>query len=487
MSRLKFVDLFAGLGGFHRAMAELGHVCVFASEVDTGLREAYVRNFPNMKRRLYGDIRDSRDLVPEHDVLCAGFPCQPFSKSGKQQGLRDLTRGTLFFEIQEIVRVRRPQFLILENVGNFEVHDSGRTWRTVYNSLNSLGYQVRGTTHVKSGGHGLISPHHLGFPHRRDRFFIVASRDQLPSDPFPSVNRSQPTSLASIVQPRSTLSEEDIRESALSMRQIKCIQLWNRLIQAIPKEISILSPLWGDETVCRYPYRRTTPYYSMLTSGGKRPPRRGRPSQHFEAKLSRLPPYARSKAAVFPKWKSDFIRDSRAWFERVQPWIPPYWREELRSLPHTLRRMEWNCKGEPRDLWRYVLQFRPSGLRVHRYESCPSLVSMTITQIPILGPEQRFITRTEGLRLFGFPDWHALPQSRRAAFRALGNSVHVAVVKAIGVQLVGGRNSAEPGRMATTSRPSPAVRFGSKPGPEIGVEPSVPLAQILGGTEPRGR
>jgi len=353
--------------------------------------------------------------------------------------------------------VRRPKFLILENVGNFEVHDSGRTWQTVLNSLTSLGYDVRGTTHVRSGGHGLISPHHLGFPHRRDRFFIVASSDPLPPDPFPVVNRRRHSSLKTVIQPRSELSGQDIRESSLSVRQIKCIQLWNRLIQAIPPDVEILSPIWGDELVAHYPYRRCTPYHSLVTDGGRCRPRRGRPSRSTEQKLARLPRYAQSRASAFPKWKSDFIHDSRAWFERIRPWIPPYWKDELLSLPPTLRRLEWNCKGEQRNLWQQVLQFRPSGLRARRYDSCPSLVSMTVTQIPILGPEQRFITRTEGLRLLGFPDTHALPQSRQAAFSALGNSVHVGVVMSIASFLTSERTApaAPPLRL---SRVYPSIR-----------------------------
>lgn len=93
MQRLRFVDLFAGLGGFHRALTELGHQCVFASEIDDELRELYVRNFPEMKGQVFGDIRHAKALIPKHDVLCAGFPCQPFSKSGSQLGTRDETFG----------------------------------------------------------------------------------------------------------------------------------------------------------------------------------------------------------------------------------------------------------------------------------------------------------------------------------------------------------------------------------------------------------
>ena len=184
---MRFIDLFAGLGGFRLALERLGYECVFASEIDSELQEVYSRNFPEGPA-IYGNIRRSKDHVPPHDVLCAGFPCQPFSKSGTQAGLKDKTSGTLFHEILEILRAHKPTYVILENVGNFERHDEGRTWCIVKTSLERLGYDVKGTEHMASGGQGLLSPHHLGFPHHRERFFAVASREGLPEKAFPPRN-----------------------------------------------------------------------------------------------------------------------------------------------------------------------------------------------------------------------------------------------------------------------------------------------------------
>src|SRR5690348_6018368 len=125
---MRFVDLFAGLGGFHKALKSFGHECVFACEIDQELRRIYTENFTQSAKTIKGDIRDCRDRVPAHDILCAGFPCQPFSKSGTQKGLKDKTRGTLFHEVLYVLERRRPEYVILENVGNFERHDEGRTW-----------------------------------------------------------------------------------------------------------------------------------------------------------------------------------------------------------------------------------------------------------------------------------------------------------------------------------------------------------------------
>ncbi len=248
MNNMKFVDLFSGLGGFHEALKRLGHKCVFASEIDDELRAIYVQNFPGVSRRTFADIRECKDDIPNHDILCAGFPCQPFSKSGSQKGLKDKTQGTLFHEILEILERRRPEYVILENVGNFERHDSGRTWQIVRESLEKLGYNVEGTEHVTSGGVGLLSPHHLGFPHSRERFYIIASRSTLPLDPFPARDRSRVTTLNDVVQRASELDKQDRLETALSNQQRECIDHWNSLFSKLPEgKIELPSfPIWSD-------------------------------------------------------------------------------------------------------------------------------------------------------------------------------------------------------------------------------------------------
>ena len=464
---LTFVDLCAGLGGFHKALVALGHECVYASEIDAELRALYEQNFPSLKGAIYGDIRESRnkEALPPHQILCVGFPCQPFSKSGSQIGLADPTQGTIFHEIVEILQRHQPEYVILENVGNFERHDDGRTWRIVQESLKALDYHVRGTTHKASGGLGLLSPHHLGFPHTRERFFIVGRRVKpLPENPFFVPDRSCVTSLSNIIQSEDTLTAEDIKETSLTLSQRECIEHWNEMLASLPRDTRLPSfPIWGDELDAEYPYERYTPYAASIKELRRCLRRYAlEPCMTRNALLSLLPSYARTQEEVFPVWKVQFIRQNREWLKACRKYLSDEWVERLKSFPPSLRKFEWNCKGEERDLWKHVLQFRPSGLRVKRFSSSPALVAMTSTQIPLLGPQRRFLTRREGLRLQGFPDDHALPDSRTRAFKALGNAVHIGVVTEIAKRLI---VAEQPGRVAivkdsklTHSLPTPEYR-----------------------------
>ena len=268
---MRFIDLFAGLGGFRLALERLGHECVFASEIDSQLQDLYNLNFPSVPP-IHGDIRVSQEHVPSHDLLCAGFPCQPFSKSGFQEGVKDSTRGTLFHDILDILEAHEPCFVILENVGNFERHDNGRTWAIVKKSLEDLGYLVQGTEHVTSGGQGLLSPHHLGFPHHRERFFAIASRESLPERIFPPRERDAATSMADIVQAKDELSALDKSETRIIDQHFRCIEHWNDFLKALPEENFDLPsfPIWGDEIDATYCYDDITPWAQALATSDLR-------------------------------------------------------------------------------------------------------------------------------------------------------------------------------------------------------------------------
>lgn len=162
LNKYSFIDLFAGIGGFHLALSSFGAKCVFASEWDKYASETYEENF---SLKPFGDITVISELdIPKHDILCAGFPCQAFSISGKQKGFED-TRGTLFFDIARIVNYHKPKALFLENVKNLAKHDDGKTLKTIINTLEDLEYEV----FTK-----ILNASNFGLPQNRERIYIVA-------------------------------------------------------------------------------------------------------------------------------------------------------------------------------------------------------------------------------------------------------------------------------------------------------------------------
>lgn len=184
----KFIDLFAGIGGFHIAMHESGGECVFASELDKFARQTYEANFKSISPDLFEKGNFNEDItdetldyssIPDFDVLCAGFPCQPFSHAGLKKGFED-TRGTLFGNIVSIVEAKKeaaqkgegkvPKVLLLENVKGLKGHDKGRTFKVIEGALKKLGYNVSSE---------ILNSKHFGVPQNRERIFIVAWNTEL--------------------------------------------------------------------------------------------------------------------------------------------------------------------------------------------------------------------------------------------------------------------------------------------------------------------
>jgi DNA (cytosine-5)-methyltransferase 1 len=171
-SRFTFIDLFAGIGGFRLALQAFDGKCVFSSEIDAESSHIYQKNFCE---KPFGDITKISELdIPKHDVLCAGFPCQAFSISGKRQGFND-TRGTLFFDIARIIKHHHPKIVFLENVKNFLTHDHGKTFLEVKKTLEELGYKVF---------YKVLSSSDFSLPQRRERVYIVAIKNNLSPNEF---------------------------------------------------------------------------------------------------------------------------------------------------------------------------------------------------------------------------------------------------------------------------------------------------------------
>ena len=170
MTITKYIDLFCGIGGFHQALDNLGFECVFASDIDEKCRITYKKNYVLTPM---GDITKIKaEEIPSFDILCAGFPCQPFSKAGLQKGFSDDTRGNLFFDICRIACYHKPKYMILENVRNLATHDNGNTWNVIKKSIDDLGYYTYDNPLI-------LNTLFFGIPQNRERVVILCKRKDL--------------------------------------------------------------------------------------------------------------------------------------------------------------------------------------------------------------------------------------------------------------------------------------------------------------------
>jgi DNA (cytosine-5)-methyltransferase 1 len=202
----RFADLFAGVGGFHLAFSKYGNTCVFASEIDSHCQNVYEKNF-GMKPS--GDItKINTDDIPDFDILCAGFPCQPFSYAGKLEGFDDKTRGTLFFEILRIIKAKHPKMFLLENVKGLKSHQHGRTLEIIINSLEEAGYTVYCD---------ILNSHDFGVPQKRERWYCVGFDKDI-SFSFPKGTNNK-TTLRDIVD--EDLDDPKLKLSDFELDRIK--------------------------------------------------------------------------------------------------------------------------------------------------------------------------------------------------------------------------------------------------------------------------
>jgi DNA (cytosine-5)-methyltransferase 1 len=398
----KFVDLFAGIGGFHAALSALGGECVYASEWDKDSARIYERNW-NLKPD--GDItlaaNDEVMNVPNHDVLVGGFPCQPFSKSGKQMGM-DETRGTLFWNIAKIIEVRKPTLVLLENVRNIAGPRHIHEWNVIIKTLRDLGYRVSEYPMVVSPH--LIHPDFGGRPQVRDRVFIAATRIprgipnfkyniEIPS--LDSVKKNWDPQRWNLSKdlPLEKLNAQGKKAVALNETEIEWIEAWNEFVILMKEKLGGKTlpgfPIWADDWVLEK-----------------------------DLKIPR----------GTPVWKENFLRKNSEFYTEhktvLNKWLKKW--DNLEHFPPSRRMFEWQAQ-DAKTLWETIMHFRPSGIRAKRATYVPALVA--ITQTSIIGKQRRRITVREGARLQGLPDWFDfVDQPDKVSYKQLGNGVNIGAV-----------------------------------------------------------
>jgi DNA (cytosine-5)-methyltransferase 1 len=433
MKKLKFIDLFAGLGGFHLALGNLGHECVFASELNGELRELYKKNH---KTTIEGDINEvDINSIPAHDILCAGFPCQPFSQAGTRLGLNDPKNGNLFYKIMEILEKHKPEYVFLENVPNLKGHDDGNTWTVIHNELSQL-YDVK---------EEILSPHHFGIPQHRSRFYIVGrlkTKGGLDYFEFPKKEEHENISIRDII------IEDDADYMTLRENTQKHLEVWQEFLDNLKPDEVPRFPIWAMEFGADYPYEGKAPVKLRKTDLEYRKGTFGKKinGNSLDDMLLCLPIYAQNgvkeKQTEFPDWKKYYIRANRAFYEKHKNWLND-WIPKIQEFENSHQKFEWNCGDKvPLVINDKIVQFRPSGIRVKMPTYSPALV-LTTTQIPIfpwvITPNKekgRYMTKAEAKKLQCMDGLKELPPTIAKAFRALGNAVNVGVVQKIAENLI---------------------------------------------------
>lgn len=395
----RFVDLFAGIGGFHAALSAAGGECVYAVEIDKSAASVYESNWGiNPLGDIALDANDDTVVVPDHDVLCAGFPCQPFSKSGAQRGMEE-TRGTLYWNILRIVEEKAPSVIVLENVRNLVGPQHRHEWQVICETLRAEGYRLSETPAIFSPH--LLPPDRGGRPQVRERVFITASR--LPKkgkfDPFaePAVT-NRPVGgwdpmTWDLVGDLPLEEDHAVEGCGLTESERLWIDAWDDFVRLMRKERSGRRlpgfPLWADE-------------WGVLD---------------------------KNRLRVEPKWKADYLVKNAEFYRAHKKTIDRWtrrWGIYSDQFPASRRKLEWQAQDMP-GLWDAVLHFRPSGIRVKAPTYLPALVA--ITQTSIIGSRERRLSPREAARLQGLPDWFDFgAQPVSTTYRQLGNGVSVGAV-----------------------------------------------------------
>jgi DNA (cytosine-5)-methyltransferase 1 len=397
---MKFIDLCCGIGGFHQALTNIGMECVMACDINKECRDNYEQNY---KIKPLGDLtKIDVETIPSFDVLCAGFPCQPFSKAGEQKGFDD-ERGNIFFDICKIVAHHNPKYIILENVRNLTTHDDGNTWDVIKSSIDKLNYNTYENPVI-------LNTLYFGVPQSRERVVILCKRKDLGElNVLPTITKKniKVTSLESIV------SNEYDEKYKISGKMKVTEEVWNEFLDICNQNgISIPKfPIWTDWWDSNGENTSVTKYNKKLTEA--------------ENKIA----IKKAQDKFYKKYKN-WIDKNREFYNEnkslLHPWLIKSRQNDL--WIGAVRKMEWQTGSDNLNMSQVLWSPRGSGVRIKNIDYSPTLVAMA-SMIPIYGPQSRYLTPRECARLQSFPENYIIHPDDKVSYSQFGNAVNVKMIE----------------------------------------------------------
>ena len=379
-TNMKFIDLFCGIGGFHQALKKINGECVFACDIDLHCREIYEENYGLKPEEDITKIDISK--IPPFDILCSGFPCQPFSKAGFQQGFKD-NRGNLFFNICEIIEYHNPKYLLLENVRNLSSHDEGNTWKVIYEHIDKLGYYTYKIPLI-------LNVLHFNIPQNRERVIIMCKRKDLGDLPErPLIPKNPKSTLTKYI--KDVICDDAETKKYIINGKLKDVEfVWNSFMQLLIQfNIGIPKfPIWTDWW--DNAFEENNAFYKKYTSW-----------------IDKNRIFYNDNKNILENWLST-SRQNTNWIGAVRKFE---WQGGELSNNDGMNTVLWSARG--------------SGIRVKRCNYIPTLVA--ISMVPVYGPQSRKLSPRELLRFQSFPDTFKFDEKN--IYKQVGNSVNVTMIE----------------------------------------------------------
>lgn len=376
---MNYIDLFCGIGGFHQALKTFNTNCVIASDNDKNCQLIYKLNYNIDVQK---DVKTiDPNIIPNIDIICAGFPCQTFSNAGKKATFTD-KRGLLFDEIIRIAKIKKPKFMFLENVKHILKVGDGKVIEYIKNKLKDNNYILQLFN---------MSPHKYGIPQQRERIYFVCVR----KDIYNGKNIELPISNKKIIFNNFLDKKNNIDKKYYIKGDIlKVLEAWDEMIKIFDVGEKI-SP-----TILIHEY-----YISDR-------------KKNFH---------------TYAKWKQNYITSNKKIIDKYKDKWDSWYKKhkDILQKREIYGKLEWQAGIiKPNDtIFNYFIQIRQSGIRVKKAQYFPTLVA--ISQIPIYGKEKRYITPRECARLQSFPEDFILSENDNVSYKQLGNAVNVDNVRTV--------------------------------------------------------